>query len=188
VVVGIIGIMAAVALPQIARYIRNFRIMGASRQVLDEVARARGRAITNNTNNGVIFIAGVNNTDDQYQFWVEDDPAAAPTDPSRPAVPIAPATGPPNGVVHRLPQDIHFTVAAGGAGWVGRAMRFNRLGQGCLAGSSLTTCPNPNGAAPAGQYISSPGPPWTIRLRQDRSPLTATLTIQAGGMIRLSQP
>src|SRR6185503_11288976 len=77
VVMAIIGAMAAIALPAVGRYIRNFRIKGGAQQVAMEMNVARSRAITKNVNLGVVF-AVVNDT--QYQWVVEDDqqPQTAP--------------------------------------------------------------------------------------------------------------
>jgi len=55
VVLGIIGAMAAVALPSVARYVRNFRIKGATQQVAMEINVARSKAIMKNVNLGVLF-------------------------------------------------------------------------------------------------------------------------------------
>src|SRR5262245_38051098 len=70
IVVGIIGILAAVSLPAIGRYIRNYQIRAASQQVLGEIQAARGKAISKNVNFGVVFLI-VNAT--QYQYVIEDD-------------------------------------------------------------------------------------------------------------------
>ena len=67
---GIIGAMAAVALPSVARYVRNFRIKGATQQVAMEINVARSKAIMKNVNLGVLF-AVVSPT--QYRWVVEDD-------------------------------------------------------------------------------------------------------------------
>src|SRR6478672_6010068 len=70
VVVAIIGAMAAVGLPAVGRYVRNFRIKGATQAVAMEINVARSKAITKNVNLGVVF-AVVNDT--QYRWVVEDD-------------------------------------------------------------------------------------------------------------------
>src|SRR5260370_15984535 len=70
VVVAIIAIMAAIALPNIGQYIRNFRIRGASQKVAGEIQTARVKAISKNVNLGVVFAIVSNN---QYRYAVEDD-------------------------------------------------------------------------------------------------------------------
>src|ERR1044071_672016 len=78
IVVAIIAAMAAVSLPSIGRYIRNFRIKGASQQVATELNVARSKAIMKNVNLGVVF-AVVNST--QYQWVIEDDQLPESTNP-----------------------------------------------------------------------------------------------------------
>src|SRR5437899_7002326 len=74
VVVAIIVILAAVALPNIGQYIRNFRIRGASQQVAGELQTTRMKAIAKNVNLGVVFaIVGTTAPYMQYRYAVEDD-------------------------------------------------------------------------------------------------------------------
>ena len=69
VVVAIIAIMAAVALPNIGQYIRNYKIRGAAQQVAGEIQSARSKAIMTNTNLGVSFVVV---DADSYRFVQED--------------------------------------------------------------------------------------------------------------------
>jgi prepilin-type N-terminal cleavage/methylation domain-containing protein len=107
-VVGIIAIMAAVALPAIGTYVRNYRINGAEREVSSELSAARSRAISRNTQAGVSFMVVDANS---YRFFVEDG---------------ATTLGP----LHDLPYGVIFQPPAGGAP-VGFAVRFSRLGAAC---------------------------------------------------------
>src|SRR5438552_26244 len=75
IVFAVIGLMAAVALPAIGRYIRNYQIRIAAQSVATELTTARARAINTNTRRGVLFLPGVGGNNTQYQYWVEDDPA-----------------------------------------------------------------------------------------------------------------
>jgi prepilin-type N-terminal cleavage/methylation domain-containing protein len=199
VVVGIIGIMVAVAIPAIANYLKGYRIRGAAQQVAGELTRARGKAIGTNTNNGVLLVAGIGGSDQQYQYWVEDDPTNTPGLPTRPAIPMGLATGPPNGSVMRLPMGIHF-VATAGAGWAGRAIRFDRLGRACAPvvnclgsdGAKVVNDPN-NATPPATPYINTApsaayNGDYTICLRQDATPLTMAVVVEPGGITRVVQP
>ena len=52
-VVAIVALMAAVALPNIGQYVRNYRLKGAAQSVAGELQAARSRAIMTNTNAGV---------------------------------------------------------------------------------------------------------------------------------------
>ena len=76
IVVAIIAIMAAIALPNIGQYIRNYRIKGAAQSVASQLQTARGKAISTNTNTGVsFFVVDV----DSYRFVQEDLTTAAPS-------------------------------------------------------------------------------------------------------------
>ena len=55
VVVAIMAIMTAVALPAISRYFRNYKMRNAVQAVGGEVTTARNKAIMKNTNLGVVF-------------------------------------------------------------------------------------------------------------------------------------
>ena len=69
VVVAIVAILAAVAFPNIAGYIRNYRIKGAAQEVAGELQAARSKAIMTNTNNGVSFVVVDR---DSYRYVQED--------------------------------------------------------------------------------------------------------------------
>src|SRR5262245_44460033 len=73
-VVGIIAIMAAVSVPAIGRYIRNYQIRGATQQVASEIQTARNKAIMKNTNRGVAFLTL---DDKSYRWAIEDDQTLA---------------------------------------------------------------------------------------------------------------
>ena len=72
IVVGIIAVMAAVGLPAIGRYFRNYQIRNAAREVAAEIQAARTKAIMKNVNWGVIFVTLSPTT---YRYIIEDDPA-----------------------------------------------------------------------------------------------------------------
>jgi prepilin-type N-terminal cleavage/methylation domain-containing protein len=188
VVVAIAAIMMAVGIPAISQYIRNYKIRGAAQQVAGEITRARGKAIATNTNNGVVFVTGIGGNDTRFQYWIEDDPTHTT---AKPAVPIPAASGGPGGTVMQLPQRIRLVPTAG-ATWVGRGIRFDRLGRACAVG--LAGCPDPQGAPPANPYINTaPAAPYagtgvfTICLSQDNTPLRAIIVVQPGGTARVVQ-
>ena len=56
IVIAIIAIMAAVAIPQIAGYLRNYKVRGAAQQVAGEMQQARAKAIMGNVNAGLIAV------------------------------------------------------------------------------------------------------------------------------------
>jgi type II secretory pathway pseudopilin PulG len=123
VVVLIVGIMAAVALPNIAQYLRNYKIKGAAQEVAGVLQAARSRAIMSNTNDGVSFVIL---DADNFRFVQEDMPA---TDPER------------RSGVGQLPSGVVFrpsTLANPGA-----TLRFLRLGGFCNPEAPGTSCDPP---------------------------------------------
>jgi len=118
IVVAIIAIMAAVALPNIGQFIRNYKIRGAAQQVAGELQAARSKAIMTNTNAGVSFVVV---DADSYRYVMEDLPAGEQLSPLR-----------------DLPTGVRFVVAATPP--AGPSLRFNRLGGYCnpAAGGGCT--------------------------------------------------
>ena len=75
IVVLIVAIMAAVAFPNIAGYLRNYKIRGAAQGVAGELQTARSKAIMTNTNAGPGVVGGVSFVvvdADSYRFVQED--------------------------------------------------------------------------------------------------------------------
>ena len=124
VVVLIIAIMAAVAFPNIAGYLRNYRIRGAAQEVAGELQAARSKAIMTNTNAGPGVVGGVSFVAvdaDSYRFVQEDllaDVAAGTI-----------AAGAELSPLKDLPMGVRFVVATGAG--AGPSVRFNRLGGYC---------------------------------------------------------
>ena len=119
VVVGIIGIMAAVGLPTIMTWLRNYRIQGASQEVARQIEAARVKAISTNSNQGVVFAIVDSNS---YRML-------------RPDLIGAPGAGPNEylGTLYDLPSTVQF-IAQGNASQI----LFNRLGAPCSPG--VGTC------------------------------------------------
>jgi prepilin-type N-terminal cleavage/methylation domain-containing protein len=69
-VMAVIGILAAMAIPQVLAYMKNYQIKAAQQQVLSEVQTARNRAIGKNLRFGVVFVPLSAST---YQYVFEDD-------------------------------------------------------------------------------------------------------------------
>jgi prepilin-type N-terminal cleavage/methylation domain-containing protein len=105
-VVAIIAIMAAVALPNIVGFTRNYRLNGALREVSNEMAAARTKAIMQNVNTGVSFLIVDRNS---YRYVIEDTNLLGP--------------------LRDLPQGIAFDIVAGAG--AGASVRFNRMGNFC---------------------------------------------------------
>ncbi len=200
VVVAIIVILAAVALPNIGRYIRNYRIRGGVREIAGELQIARNKAITKNVNLGVV-LAVVSQT--QYRYAVEDDlnpqaggihgwgSIAGEGGPSGwPALLNDPAqSGPlrtlPVGLVFDSPANCTWpTVPAPAANTWG--VRFGRLGGACQFTTSGCGATPP--AAPAyTNYVGfdAAGGAARICLRETSTNLRRAVTIGSGGRVQV---
>jgi prepilin-type N-terminal cleavage/methylation domain-containing protein len=180
IVVAIIAIMAAVALPNIGGYIRNYHIKGAAQQVAGELQTARSKAIMTNTNNGVSFVVA---DADSYRFVQEDLTGGAEYGPLK-----------------DLPVGVRF-VASGVAG-SGISLRFNRLGGFCnpeaggtCAAAVADACPDAEDAARCNRDAGSPyvapdasvAGGLVITLLEDNTGLQRTVRIAPGGRV-LPQP
>jgi len=196
VVIGIIAVAAAIALPAIGRYIRLYRIRGATQQVAGEIQAARNRAINKNVNQGVVFLTLGPTT---YQWAVEDDQTGtgAGRTSARPTITASfladKAQASP---VYSLPSGITFANALAGCpspaptgGAFDTGMRFNRLGMWCDPGSSSTTCPN-IGFGQSLVYNIPPtaaNPGSTLCLNEVSTGLKRTVTVLQGGRVQ-AQP
>jgi prepilin-type N-terminal cleavage/methylation domain-containing protein len=183
IVVVIIAIMAAVALPNIGGYIKNYRIKGAAQLVAGELNAARSKAIMSNTNVGVSFVVVDR---DSFRFVQEDLPNTAPERLSG---------------LKTLPQGVIF-VEQGGTKFPGATLRFLRLGGFCnpTPGAS-TTCGDPvpvversttsDGTLDPGEdgkYIGGDDTgTMTVRVRETSTGLERTVQIAPGGRV-LPQP
>jgi len=184
IVVGIISVMAAVALPNIGQYIRNYKVKGAAQEVAGELQSTRSRAIVSNTNEGVSFVVLDR---DSYRFVQEDLAAAAPER---------------FGGIKTLPSGVIFVVST--LADPGPTVRFNRLGGFCNPASSTGTCDPPVPVSerfPAGEaslidsgsahlnYIGAEAATGTmvVRLREETTQLERTVRIAPGGRV-LPQP
>jgi prepilin-type N-terminal cleavage/methylation domain-containing protein len=184
IVVAIIAIMAAVALPNIGQYIRNYKIKGAAQEVAGELQASRSRAIMSNTNQGVSFVVLDRDT---YRFVQEDLPPAAPER---------------YGGIRNLPSGVNFVVS--GLADPGPTLRFTRLGGFCNPASSSGTCDPAvpvderslasesslieSGDAPC-NYIGTEAATGTmvVRLREVSTQLERTVRVAPGGRV-LPQP
>src|SRR4051812_34518511 len=145
VVMGIIAVAAAISLPSISRYIRNYQIRAATQQVAGEIQAARNKAITKNVTQGVLFVTRDANS---YQWAVEDDQTGtgsgrSNTRPTFDGTLLAdPGQASP---VFTLPRGITFTSTCPSpalpTGAWDRGMRFNRLGSWCDPNGSTGSCP-----------------------------------------------
>jgi prepilin-type N-terminal cleavage/methylation domain-containing protein len=197
VVVGLIGIMVAVAVPNIARYIRNYRIRGAASEVAGALQQARLRAITNNTNYGVLFVPLDNRT---YRI-VREDVQGQPISGARPNLSdLIDPTNPDlvaqqSGALFELPREVQFAPAGLCPELMNAAppflpaatpaLRFNRLGAMCEAGSGAT-CPAVDAGAPFFWRRNDPtSPDLAVCMVEARTGLTRAVLIAPGGRVQV---
>lgn len=181
IVVAIVAVMAAVALPNIGQYIRNYRIRGAAQDVAGALQTARSRAIMSNTNAGVSFVVA---DADSYRF-VQEDLAGQPEQ-------FSPLVD--------LPLGVRFVVA--GATDSGATVRFNRLGGFCNPeaggtcaaavavlcppGEDAARCAREGGEAYVAPDAATPGG-LVITLLEEATGLQRTVRLAPGGRV-LPQP
>jgi prepilin-type N-terminal cleavage/methylation domain-containing protein len=187
-VVALIAILSAIALPQVLRFIKNYQIRGGGAMVGGEIQSARGKAVSRNTNLGVLFLT-VSTT--QFRIVVEDDVAppfssvrratsalladSAQVGPVR-ELPTGTFLGPttaPDGttVTCKLPDGSTFTANDKG-------FRFDRLGRVCDPGTSTTTCPDLDAGATLVQNTTGGS---YVCLTQPRTKLTRLIEVTPGG-------
>jgi prepilin-type N-terminal cleavage/methylation domain-containing protein len=178
IVVTIIVVAAAVALPNIGGYLRNYKIKGAAQEVAGELQSARSKAIMSNTNAGVSFVVA---DADSYRFIQEDLTG-----------------GEEFGPLKDLPLGVRFEVSS--AAGSGPAIRFQRLGGFCnpAAGGSCNPAPAPVCTGPeastrctreAGSNYLVPEADGTlvISLLEETTGLRRQVRIAPGGRV-LPQP
>jgi len=180
VVVAIIAILAAVALPNIGQYIRNYHIKGATQAFASSVGAARSKGIMTNTNAGVSLVI----VDFDSYRWVHED------------LPAAEQLGP----MQELPASVRFVVTATANATT--SLRFNRLGGFCTPGVSGCAAAVPSATVCAGADASrcttdkdadffEPDPDMAggarVTLLEPTTGLRRTVRIAAGGRV-LPQP
>jgi prepilin-type N-terminal cleavage/methylation domain-containing protein len=171
-VVGIIGIMVAVAIPAIGSYIRNYRIRGAASQVAAEFQTARMRAIKRNATLGVVLYIVSPTT---YRYVIEDDMTPPPTAVRNNISVLLPD---PNqvGPLRQLPPGVVFSTTAASI----RGLRFNHLGGACNPGSS-GDCPNTVDTGV--QQIVPSGADWLLTVASTTTGLRRNVRITASGRV-----
>jgi prepilin-type N-terminal cleavage/methylation domain-containing protein len=179
IVIAIILIMSAVALPAIGHWFRNYTIRGAATQVAAEIQAAKLLAVKKNVNFGVVFVVL---SDTTYQYFMEDIPLSGVRQDY--------ATS-QQGAVRTLPSGVTFTPAVGVSD---AGFRFNRLGAMCDPATGLVTCPDLSESditpPPAGNYVSfvtGQADPMQngaqIAFNQTSTGLTMTLVVTTGGRV-----
>jgi prepilin-type N-terminal cleavage/methylation domain-containing protein len=173
VVVGIIGVLVAVALPNLRGYLRTQTIRSAANDVASELQAARLRAISKNVHLGVVFVILSNNT---YQTVTEDDQDRSTYVGSRQAMSVLLADPAQVGQLRTLPQGVVFATASPN----NKGIRFNSLGAACTPTPSVGACPDLD--APSGNFLSATGD-FKITLHQASTDLYKSLFVTPGGRI-----
>jgi prepilin-type N-terminal cleavage/methylation domain-containing protein len=187
-VVFIIGIMAAIAVPNIMQWIRTSKIRAATQEIAAEINTARLRAITKNVNRGVVF--AVLDTPCQtspgdfcsYRWIIEDD--LNPQDGNNVnamTLEAKMAVDGQAGPVRILPEGVVFqTATANDAG-----VRFNRLGAACDPDASDTKCPDFGaGFANAVTIDSTSSTAFaTVTLFQAQTQMQRSVRVASGGRV-----
>lgn len=181
VVVGIIALMGAVALPSLLGFIRNYSIESTAKEMASEIQTARYKAISRNVNLGVLLVI----LDDQsYRYVIEDD-LDLQTPPNWTTAPPVndliddsnAAYADQRGPVKHLPADLRFD----DTGATDPAFRYNRYGAWCQPGVD-PECAGVTGFTGT-DYVANDVAGATIRLVQDRTGLSRTIRVGTGGRV-----
>lgn len=182
IVIAIIAIMAAVAIPNISRYFRNYQISSAVREVSGEIQAARNRAVMKNVNYGSVFYVRSATT---YRIALEDDQ----TPPRLPrALTLAEAEADPSqvGNLRSLPGEVTFGTGCAAATFVPNdtGVRFTRLGASCDPGTGAGECRGAlaNPAAPP-NLVMNDANGSAICLVDARTGLRRLIRISPGGRV-----
>lgn len=176
VVVGVIAIMAAVALPAVSNYLRNYKMRAAASAIANEINTARGKAISKNVNFGVVFVV-LNPT--QFQYYIEDLPSQAG------ARRVISDTNVITGSVQELPLGIVFGTNCAGfdTAEVDAGFRFNRLGAWCNPTSGKADCPALTGVPGDPALVSNITSGAVICLNQPATGLKRWVKVGNGGRV-----
>ena len=178
VVAAIIAIMAAVALPNIGRFFRNYQISSAVREVSGEIQSARNKAVLKNVNFGSVFYV---RSATSYRTALEDD--QSPPKVSRPLT-LTEAEADPSQVGHIrfLPGDVTFGTGCAAATFAANdiGVRFTRLGASCDPGACGSALTNPS-AAP--NLVMNDANGSAICLFQPSTGLRRLIRISPGGRV-----
>jgi type II secretory pathway pseudopilin PulG len=185
VVAAIIAIGAAMALPNIAGFVRSARIRGATQEVKAQITTARAKAIMKNVNNGVVFVTL---SDTTYRYVIEDDMTGPPFEPlplDVATVLSGPEPNPQAGPLMQLPTGVRFVLGTH------QAFRFDRLG----------TWHDPGDASmPRNDLVVLPGDPKyltnnnaacpgsSIKIEQPETGLRRVVCVGTGGRATICAP
>ena len=186
-VVAIIGILAAIGLPGIMGFLRNYRVRAAAQEVAGEISTARLKAVSKNVNQGVVFVVLSPTT---YRWVIEDDQnPVGGLRTTRDTLANLLADPAQAGPTRSLPGDIRFDpTGANDAGF-----RFNRLGSWCDPTGTTTTEPCPGLDPALTSYVINDAAGSRVNLRRCIDPpacaipsgITSQVIVMTGGRIRI---
>jgi prepilin-type N-terminal cleavage/methylation domain-containing protein len=189
VVIGIMAVAAAAAVPSVAAYMRSYAIKGASEELKSQVQTARTRAIMKNVNQGVTFLLRSNTS---FQFVIEDDMVGPPFDPTPrtiadlianlPAGADPTLENPQLGLQVSLPAGIQFIDPVNG-GTLDSGFRFNRFGRMSDPGSGTPDAGTDLGTGTVLVSHTADGAWMTIQ--QNSTGLERTVHVAPGGRSRI---
>ena len=193
VVIGIIGVTAAVALPNIRGYMLSSRIRTAQDSVSSAIQRARNLAIMRNTQMGVSFVIQSNT---QYWVHIEDTIAGFSTGDigyTRQALNVTT----PNTMLstgYTLPEGVEFASAAAdcpavpGFAPANFGLRFDRYGLTTVPPLAPDTVPIlVTGATPVNRVYAPASGSRAVCLIDRRTGLKSALLVAPGGRINRVQ-
>lgn len=189
VVLAIIGTMAAVSLPAIGQYIRNFRIRAATQDVASEINVARMKAISRNVNLGVVFAV---ENQSQYRWVIEDDQQPADATKwftvSQEDWATLTADSAQTGPLRTLNGNVRFDSPAncGVAGTDTWGVRFTQLGALCEFGTAACGA-SPPGATFVDNFVRLNSGKASVCLLETRSNLRRWVTVSSGGRVASQQ-
>ena len=194
VVIGIIAVMAAAAVPNIAGYVRASRINAAQTEVANALQKARNKAISSNTQFGVSFVVESTST-----YWIHvEDPMIATASSAATTGRQPLNTSTPNALLSTrfvLDPRVRFAIAANSCpGFTDagnqEAVRFDRYGVRSFPDTSPPTS-NPAEAAIGGSstlangfVITNSSAEAAICLVDTQTGLRRRIIIAPGGRIR----
>jgi prepilin-type N-terminal cleavage/methylation domain-containing protein len=174
VVVGIIGLLVAVAVPNLRGYLLTAKIRAAAGQVAGEFQTARQKAISKNVNLGVVLLVASNNT---YRWVIEDDQTLGFSS-ARKAMSVLLADPSQVGPLRTLPDGVTFVTA----GPNNKGVRFTNLGAACNPVSTNANCPDLDSGATFIKYDGATNS-FTMTLQEIRTQMKRDIQVDAGGRI-----
>lgn len=194
-VLAIIGVLVAIAVPNILQFLRFYQIRGATQELAGALQSARTRAITKSSNWGTVFVVENPTT---FYVHLEDDqaaPAGSQLQGARQALNLVTPDA-TQSTRYRLPGTVIFADAtqctpnpapSPSFNPARSAIRFNRLGGSCDPTGTTGPCPAPTfSPAPASalpNLIDNRAANSMICLRDTRTGFSRWVTIDRGGRV-----